>query len=135
MSATLRKLDDEPILIVTYEGFLDLPMVEKTTEQVEQVLAAWDSPLYGIIDLRRATSDMRQLMLILYHQARGGRGTLASHSGQVVIVGAHPLIRLFRQLFHRDQFGGQIIPIYSTLDDALAAQRARIREDAAGRAP
>lgn len=130
MSATLRKLDGEPILIVTYEGFLDLQTVEAATIQVAQALNASDVPLYGIIDLRRATSDMRQLMLILYHQTRGGLGTLAGHPGQVVIVGVHPLIRLFRRLFHRDQFGGHIVPIYTTLDDALAAQRARIRDDA-----
>jgi hypothetical protein len=135
MSATLRKLDNEPILIVTHEGFLDLEAAVAATVQVAAALAASDEPLYGIIDLRMATTDMRQMLLILYHQTRGSLGTLSAQRNTVVFVGAHPLIRLFRQLFHRDQFGGQIIPIYSTLDDALAAQRARIREDAAGRGP
>src|SRR5436305_13988616 len=61
MSVTLRRLDDEPILIVTYEGFLDLHTAEAVTLQVAQVLIESDMPLYGIIDLRAATTSMGEL--------------------------------------------------------------------------
>lgn|GEM_PF-1693512 len=131
MGATLRKLDDAPILIVIHEGFLDLKSSEEVTVKVAQVLRESDVPLYGIIDLRAATTDLSEMLKILYQQTLGSAGTLSVEKDRVVLVGSHPLIRVFRKLFHLDQFGGRIIPIFSSLDEALMAVRARIQAEAA----
>ena len=130
MGAILRKLDDVPILIVTYEGVLDLKVVEDVAPQVAQVLTESSVTIYGIIDLRAATLEFSEMFRILYHQSRGEIGTLSSEGDRVVIVGSHPLIRIFRKLFRLEEFGGRIIPIFSDMDDALAAVRARIASDA-----
>jgi hypothetical protein len=47
-----------------------------------------------------------------------------------VLVGSHPLIRIFRKLFRLEEFGGRIVPIFSTKDDAITALRARIEAEA-----
>jgi len=96
MGATLRKLDDAPILIVTHEGFLDLKASEEVTVKVAQVLQESHVPLYGIIDLRDATTDFSEMLRILYHQTLGSAGTISAEKDRVVLVGSHPLIRVFR---------------------------------------
>jgi hypothetical protein len=129
MGATLRKLDDAPILIVTYEGILDLKTVEEVAPQIAQVLRESPVPIYGIVDLRTASLEFPDLFRILYHQSRSVQGTLSSEGDHVVLVGSHPLIRIFRKLFRLEEFGGRVIPIFSDMDDALAAVRARIAAD------
>lgn len=130
MGATLQKLDDAPILIVTYEGVLDLKVVEAVAPQIAQVLR--DSPvtIYGVVDLRGASFEFTEMIRILYHQSRSVQGTLSGEGDRVVLVGSHPLIRIFRKLFRLEEFGGRIIPIFSDMDDALAAVRAQIVAEA-----
>lgn len=132
MGATLRKLDDAPILIVTYEGVLDLKTVEIIAPQIAQVLRDSPVPIYGIVDLRTASMEFSEMFRILYHQSRSELGTLSSEGDRVVLVGSHPLIRIFRKLFRLEEFGGRIIPIFSDMDDALAAVRSRIAAEADG---
>lgn len=129
MAATLRKLEDAPILIVTHEGFLDLQAAEAATVQVAEALAQAEEPLYGIIDLRAATTSFPEVLRILHHQSQGRLGTLSTDRGRIVLVGSHPLIRIFRKLFRLDEFGGLVLPIFSSLDEALVALRAKIEED------
>jgi len=130
MGATLRKLDDAPILIVTYEGVLDLKAVEEIAPQIAQVLRESSATIYGIVDLRAASLEFADMFRILYHQSRSVQGTLSSEGDRVVLVGSHPLIRIFRKLFRLEEFGGRIIPIFSDMDYALAAVRARIAAEA-----
>lgn len=130
MGATLRKLDDAPILIVTHEGYINLKSVEEITVKIAEVLAASDVPIYGIIDTRGAYTDLSELLRILYHQTVGAAGTMSAEKDRIVLVGTHPLIRVFRKLFHLDQFGGRIIPIFTSMEEALIAVHARVEADA-----
>ena len=130
MTATLQKLDDEPILIVTHEGYLSLKSAEAVTAQVVQVLDAAETPLYGIIDLRKATSDFPEVMRILVHQSKGARGTLSNRDSYVVLVGEHVLIRLFHRLISERKLGGVTLSVFYTMDEALRAVRLRIEADA-----
>ena len=129
MAATLRKLEDAPILIVTHEGYLDVRAVETVTVQVAEVLAESEEPLYGIIDLRAATTSFPEVLRILHHQSQGRLGTLSTDRGRIVLVGSNPLIRIFRKLFRLEEFGGLVLPIFSSLDEALVALRAKIEAD------
>jgi hypothetical protein len=130
MGATLQKLDGEPILLVTHEGYLTLKITEAVTAQVIQALDASETPLYGIIDLRHATTDFPEFLRIVAHQSIGTRGTLSNRESYVVLVGSHILIRLFRTLMGERKLGGVTIAIYTTMDDALRAVRLRIKADA-----
>jgi hypothetical protein len=130
MGATLRKLDDAPVLIVTHEGYINLKSVEEITVKIAEVLAASDVPIYGIIDTRGAYTDLSELLRILYHQTVGAAGTMSAEKDRIVLVGTHPLIRVFRKLFHLDQFGGRIIPIFTSMEEALIAVHARVEADA-----
>lgn len=130
MGATIRKFDDAPILLVTYEGVLDLKAVEEIAPQIAQVLRESPVTIYGIVDVRAATIEFSEMIRILYHQSRSEVGTLSSEGDHVVLVGSHPLIRIFRKLFRLEEFGGRIIPIFSDIDDALAAVRTRIATEA-----
>jgi hypothetical protein len=129
MAATLQKLDDEPILIVTHEGYLSLKDSEDVTAQVVQVMDASPDPLYGIIDLRNATTDFAEFMRILTHQSMGARGTLSNRESYVVLVGSHVLIRLFHNLMRERKLGGVTLSVYYSMDEALAAVRQRIKTD------
>ena len=129
MAATLQKLDDEPILIVTHEGYLSLKSSEEVTAQVVQALDASPVPLYGIIDLRSATTDFAEFMRILVHQSSGAHGTVSNRESYVVLVGEHVLIRLFQSLMRERKLGGVTLSVYYTMDDALRAMRQRIKAD------
>ena len=129
MGATLQKLDGEPILIVTHEGYLSLKSAEEVTAQVVQAMDEAKVPLYGIIDLRSATSDFGEVLRILVYQSTGARGTLSNRESYVVLVGSHFLIRLFQTLMHERKLGGVTLSVYYTMDDALRAVRLRIKTD------
>jgi hypothetical protein len=130
MTATLQKLDDEPILIVTHEGYLSLKSAEEVTAQVVQALSQSTVPLYGIIDLRSASTDFAEFMRILVHESSGARGTVSNRESYVVLVGEHVLIRLFQSLMRERKLGGVTLSVYFTMDDALRAVRQRIKADA-----
>jgi hypothetical protein len=130
MAATLQKLEGEPILVVTHEGFLSLQSAEAVTAQVVEVLEAADTRLYGIIDLRNATSDLPEVLRILVQQTKGARGTLTDQEVYVVLVGEHLFIRIFHKLIRERQLGGITLSVYVSMDEALRAVRQRIRVDA-----
>ncbi|MEO8394581.1 MAG: hypothetical protein ABI700_16420 [Chloroflexota bacterium] len=130
MTATLQKLDNEPILIVTHEGYLSLKDTEEVTARVIQAMDAAETPLYGIIDLRSATSDFSEFMRILVYQSTGARGTLANRESYVVLVGTNVLIRLFHNLMRERKLGGVTVSVYYNMDEALRAVRLRIEADA-----
>lgn len=129
MSATIQRLDDEPIIIVTHEGHLTLEISESVTAQVAEILENSDVPLYGIIDVRDVTSSFSEILDILIQQSRRTPGTLPTQQGRVVLVGSHVLIRLFQKLLRERRFGGVILSVYYSMDEALAAVRARIEAD------
>lgn len=131
MAATLSKLEGEPILIVTHEGFLTLEISEEVTVQVVQAMEEADARLYGIIDLRHATTDLPELLRILVQQSKGARGTMSHEETYVVLVGEHFFIRMFHRLIHERQFGGITLSVYVTMDEALRAVRERIAVEAA----
>jgi hypothetical protein len=130
MGATLQKLDGEPILIVTHEGYLSLKSTEEVTTRVLQAMDEAKVPLYGIIDLRSATSDFPEFLRILAYQSTGARGTLSNRESYVVLVGEHVLLRLFHTLMRERKFGGVTLSVYYTMDEALRAVRLRIKLDA-----
>ena len=130
MGATLRKLDDEPILIVAHEGTLTLEGVEDVTARVVEAMQEAGTPLYGIIDLRNATTDLAEALRIVAHQSTGAMGTLSNRDSYVVLVGSHVLIRLFQKLMRERKFGGVTLSVYNRMDEALAAVRERIGRDA-----
>ncbi len=129
MTATLQKLDDEPILIVTYEGFLSLQTVEDANIKIVRAMQESPVTLYGIIDLRHATTRLPEVLRILAHQSLGKMGTLSDSDSYVVLVGTSFFIRLFQKLMHERTFGGVTLAVYNTMDDALHAVRQRIQRD------
>ncbi|HVU10976.1 MAG TPA: hypothetical protein VHD90_06845 [Phototrophicaceae bacterium] len=129
MTATLHILDGEPILIVTYEGYVTLQITEEVTAQVVEIMDATPDMIYGIIDVTRATTDLAELLRIIAHQSTGARGTLVHHESYVVLVGTHVLLRLFQKLMRERKFGGVTLSIYYTLDEALSVVRRRIQTD------
>ena len=129
MGASLQKLDGEPILIVTHEGYLSLKVAVDVTEQVVEMMDELPVPLYGIIDLRNATTDFAELLRILAQQSAGMRGTLSNRENYVVLVGSNVLIRLFHSLMRELKFGGVTLSVYYTMDEALRAVRSRIEID------
>jgi hypothetical protein len=131
MTATLNKLEGEPILIVTHEGFLTAENSVEVTERVVHVMEEVGTQLYGIIDLRKATCDLPELFRILAYQSKGARGTLTHEETYVVLVGEHLFIRLFHKLFRERAFGGVVLSVYMSMDEALRATRQRIAADAA----
>src|SRR4051794_1354790 len=130
MTATLQLLDNEPILIVTHEGYLSLRDTEDVTAQVVQALDVSKVPLYGIIDLRKASTDFAEFMRILVYQSTGARGTLSNRESYVVLVGTNVFIRLFHNLMRERKLGGVTLSVYYTMDEALRAVRLRIQADA-----
>ncbi len=131
MTATLKKLDDEPILIVTHAGYLTLESAEAVTAQVVQAMQEAGTRLYGIIDLRNATSDLPQVLRIVAQQSRGARATMTHEDTYVVLVGESLFIRIFHKLIRERQLGGVTLSVYISMDEALRMVRQRIRVDAA----
>ncbi len=126
MATTIQRLDDEPIIIVTYEGTLGTEQLAEFAPHGAQLQRESPVPLYWIIDVHATTSDFAQIVKILAHQSRGNPGTASNAPGRVFMVGSAYMTRLYVDAMRQPQFGGLDIPMFPNLDDALAAVRVRL---------
>ena len=126
MAQTLHQYPNEPIVLVTFEGVLNVDALAAFMPEAVRRQAESSELLYWIIDVRATTTDFGQMMEIIAHQSQGVPGTATNAPNRIFLVGSAQMTRLYQQAMSQPQFGGMTIPILPSLEDALAAVRVRI---------
>lgn len=122
MPFTQRALDDKPVLISTFTGEITI----EDFQAWNQATQAWVARqmvdrTYIIFDAREAETSfgtiMKQMNMVRSLSFRTATG---SDQGELMFVGGGAMVKLVLSLFNTPQFGNQHIPVFPTIEDALA---------------
>jgi hypothetical protein len=130
MPYTVKQVNDEPIMIMSFSGFVTSAEVLDMSKECAVLMDKIGTPTYWILDVSTSTSDFQQLFNIILTQSKGQPGTATDPRGIGALVGTHPLIKLFQSAIKQRQFGGFNFPMFTSLESALAAIRLQIAQKA-----
>lgn len=125
-TATLKKLTDEPIMILTVTGSIaDLGDSEQERTQLISLLDAVSEPVFFILDMSNAKLNLDRLMRGS-HDAYLGASPTFKHPNirEILQVSDDPGLELAASGLDSDLFGNVRIQQFKTLDAALAYARA-----------
>ena len=128
MPASFKKLDNEPIVILTYYDPIspaDLASVFAQTAKVADMI----EPLYVINDLSAMRLTFGGVVMGTSEAARGGPGSAGDTRTRHVLVGGHELVKFSGEAMKQEQYGALNIPVFATIEEALAEIHADIRAD------
>src|SRR5215210_1124109 len=120
MPVKVEKLPDEPIIVLTYTGHMDVELVKSAFLQSAELAAHIEGPIYRISDVRQGEGDFVDVMKIIAEVRKGVRGSSADPRIKVVFVGSHHMARLYADFLQKQQYGAKMIPFFHTPEEALA---------------
>lgn len=139
MPITYERLPDEPILIVATIGDLTVAGMQEIFARSAEIQREIGGVLYRITDNTRLDVSAQDFINIIHLVQQAGKGTPGSSADpniRAVLVADNRWSLLFREALSQPQFGGVFLPIFETLEQALAYVRVQIRQsqnaDAAG---
>jgi hypothetical protein len=127
MPATVEKLPDEPIILVTIDGHLDVAIARQIYAEIAELAQDIEGKVYRITDLRKQTSSFMDTIGVVKEAAKGSPGTTSDPRITNVFVGhgkvAPTTLNLMRQK-NPESHG-----VLETVEDALEYVRWQIQLD------
>jgi len=117
MPVTVERTPDKPIIILHYEGFLDLATVKSAFEQSAAIATGIEGKVYRIADFRAAHSNFVEIVNILKANRANMPGSSADAKFQVIFVGQNRLAHFVADALK--QLGAAPIPFFHTPEDAM----------------
>jgi hypothetical protein len=117
-SFTVEKLPDEPIILVTVIGFLDVNMARSIYAQIAEIAATLQGPLYRITDVRQEHTSFVELVGVIKEASKGTAGTTTDPRIKNVFVGNEKMARVARDALVKN-LGAASMPMFATMEDAL----------------
>lgn len=130
MPVDVRRLPDEPIIIATLTETIALDDVQIIFQRTEELRADMPSQIYRITDTTDAITSIAEIIRIIKSAADGRSSKTTDPTVTVVFVGKSQWSHLFTEAMKQGEFGKVQIPLFDTLDDALAYVR-HLNDDAA----
>ena len=126
MSITVKRLTDEPIVIVTFAMPFDPENdLRQVTQEVAAILKEVDPPLYRIDDVSTLEIDFSQMVQAMGTATRNVPGSVTDPNIQMIFVG-EGIFHLVTQSLKQDQYGSIDADIFAALDEALQHVRKQI---------
>jgi len=128
----VEKLLGEPIMISTFSGTVVLEDTRQSSVATAEFIVEMGGPVHIIADLTNIQASFGETLMILKDQSAIGAGTTSDPNVLLALVGTHTMLKLYADAMAQPQFGQIRIPMFKTIDDALAAARIEIgnRKDA-----
>ena len=117
MPARIERMPNEPIVIVTFDGHLDVETVRNVFVETAAVFANVEGHVYRIADIRTAKIGFVDLINIVKAVRGGLPASSIDPRVHGVFVGQNQFARMYADLIK--QLGGTPIPIFATMEDAL----------------
>jgi hypothetical protein len=117
MSVTVERIPDKPIIILHYEGFLDLETVKSAFIQSAALATQIEGTVYRIADVNNADSSFVEIVKIIKASRANVQGNATDNKFQVIFVGQNQLIHFYTDALK--QLGAAPIPIFHTMEDAF----------------
>ena len=123
MPVRVEKLPNEPIIILTYEGRLDVETVRSAFLQSAAIAEQIAGLVYRISDVRRADADFAHVLKVVAEIRKGLPGSSADPRIRGMFVGTSAMAKLYADILRQQALGGVSIPFFFTPEDALASIR------------
>jgi hypothetical protein len=132
MSYSFELLPDEPILIATmYDSFSIKHDAEAHLSELASILDGLDQRVCYISDIRALKINVFQDFLAAVSKAFRGNEAVIKHPNitTTIIVSTAELIKLSAKGLNTEVFGHLSLPVFDTLDEALAYARSLIKQE------
>ena len=117
MSVIVERIPNKPIIILRYDGFLDLETVKSAFAQSAALAANIEGIVYRIADIRTADSNFVEIINIIKASRANVQGNAVNTKYQVIFVGQNQLAHLYADALK--QLGAAPIPFFHTPEDAM----------------
>ena len=124
----IRKLDDAPILISTFSGYITDDDLKRSDQVGPEFFAQIHEDAIMIIDVTGGTSSFGEVLHMLRHGAPEQNMSGFPFRVQMFLVGTDTMAKLYVDAARLKQFGAQQIPMFASLDAAIAAARQTIAQ-------
>lgn len=128
MAFKVERLPNEPIIVVTWQMPVDTGKETPQTFVDIDALIGPDETVYCITDLRAVNIDFGTLVTAMAAQRVKAPGSPSDPRLRSSLVGTGMLWEIASRGAKQLQYGGLDIPLYSSLEDALANAREKIKE-------
>jgi hypothetical protein len=119
MPVKVEKMPDLPIIVLTYEGHMDVETVKSAFTQSAAIAAEIEGTVYRISDVRKGEGNFGDVVGIIKAIRESSTGSSADPKIKGVFVGGHQLARMYADFLKQEQFGSTTIPFFQTLEEAL----------------
>ncbi len=119
MPVHVEKLPDLPVIVLTYEGHMDVETVKSAFVQSVVIAASLPGTVYRISDVRKGEGSFTDVINIIKSIRESALGSSADPKIKGVFVGGHQLARMYADFLKQEQFGSTAIPFFQTIDEAL----------------
>ncbi len=125
MGICVTRLPEEPIIIATLCGPLNVDVVRTVFTQTAELAQDVNGPIYRISDFLNADASFKSLVGVITETTRlRPYGTRDPRIHPVLVCGYNRL-RFLPELLCRKEFGSVKVPIFDTLDEALIYARSQ----------
>jgi len=125
MKATIKKLPDEPIILVEYEE-IDVETVKQVFLQSVELAKDETDAVYRIVDFRDANGTIDDLKAVIDIIREGIPGSSIDPKFRPVFVGRTDVTWFYETLLAQNEQAVQPIPFFESVEAALTFVRERI---------
>jgi hypothetical protein len=124
---TVEKVQNEPIIHVTIKGHLSLEDVLAIYQRSDELRKDMPKAIYRVTDVIDVETSFTDMMQILKQATTKGGSSSVDPTITVVFVGNNHWVKLFTDALRQGAFGSKNIPVYASIDEALAYVRSDMR--------
>ena len=117
MPVKIDPVSDEPIIVVTFEGHIDVDILRNMFIETAGIIAQFEGNVYRIADIRTADTDFIDIVKMIKAIREGLPASSIDPRVHGIFVGQKQAARLYADFVK--QIGGAPIPIFATMEDAL----------------
>lgn len=131
MSFTIKRLENEPIILITWnpcEGEF-AQILKSSTKQVDALIHSGEQSIYRIDDLTHfGNINFSIIQIALLNTSQRAPGSPTDPRVHSILVGISPFLRLAAHAASLAKFGGSgsRVPLFDSVSEALRHARAQI---------
>lgn len=128
MPYKVERLPNEPIIVVTWQSPTDPGEdADKMCEEVDACIKPDETKVYCINDFREVKINFSALVSGMAVQRQNRPGAAGDPRIRSIMIGSGTLWDLASKAAKQLQYGGLDMPLFATLDDAIAHAREKIK--------
>jgi hypothetical protein len=129
MPYTVQRLPSEPIIVVSWSNPTDSAKDSlKMSAEVDALIAPDENHIYCVQDFRNLKVDFSSMVTGMATQREKRPGAAGDPRLRTIMVGSGLLWELASKGAKQLQYGGLDIPLFSSVDDAVAYARTKVKD-------